>query len=81
MNLLIRIPEQNVDVTTEQVAKLFCDMDAEQQAHFFNEVATQVKSWKGTFSAQMWGVANESILSDNARTVMASIGTYAWEKS
>lgn len=74
---LIRHEKIVFDVSPEEVAKMFCEMDSEDQAKFFNAIAKEVKSWKYDFVFQLQHISDESCLTPEARTVMREIGEYA----
>lgn len=67
----------NFKLTPQQVAQLFCSMDNEEMAAFFNEVAKDVATWNSDFCFQMQSLTDTKELSDAARGIMAQIGNYA----
>ncbi len=49
-----------VDLTPHDLARAFCEMDAEQQAQFFSDVDRFMRAWKEPASAPMqrYAIAN-----------------------
>lgn len=43
----------DIQLTPEQVAELFCEMDAADQAKFFNEIERLSKQW-ATMVKKVW---------------------------
>lgn len=70
-----------VKLTPEDVAQMFCEMDSNEQARFFNEIAETVKGWDQPFSFQLQAVTDKPELTSQARNVMAQIGIYAYAKT
>ena len=65
------------EITPEIVAYLFCEMDAEGQAKFYNEVAKLASVWPGSLCMQMQAITDESGLTLEGRRVMQMIGEYS----
>lgn len=68
-----------IEPTPEELAECFCNMDANQQARFFNAVADVSGKWKNPFCFQLQAITEKPILSASGRTVMAEIGNYAFQ--
>lgn len=77
MNLILTSVAVDIEVSPEQVAKLFTDMDTEQMAYFFNEVARITDTWTASFVIQMFRLSDDENLSDDGRKIMQTMGTYA----
>lgn len=65
-----------VKLTPEDVARLFCQMNNEEQAQFFNEIAEVVETWTQPFAYQLQAIANAPELTQKGRGIMAQIGNY-----
>jgi len=65
------------EITPEIVAELFCNMDAEAQAKFFNEIDKLASVWSAPLCFQMQGITDDSGLSLGGRRVMQMIGEYS----
>jgi len=67
-------------LTPQEIAKLFCDMDMDDQATFFNEIDNIVTTeWLAPFCFQLESITNSSILTNNGRKIMKEIGEYSSE--
>ena len=66
-----------IEVTPELVAEMFCDMDSEEQARFFNGMADIISTWGRDFCFQLQYVTDEPSLSACGREVMQQIGEYS----
>jgi len=65
----------DIELTPEQVAGLFCDMHAGDQAKFFNEVGRLSKGWTTYgIEIQMAWVKDNEILNNDGKEVMGVIG-------
>jgi len=73
----------NADIvlTVKDVAELFCQMDGEQQAHFFNCVAKEVEKWNSPFVFQLQSILETEKLTTEANQIMREIGEYAYGHS
>ena len=69
-----------VKVTPEKLAELFCEMDSDEMAVFFNSVAYEAKSWDHHFCMQIEDLIREKHLNDEARQIMSTIGEYSQER-
>lgn len=68
-----------VELTTEDLAILFCNLNSEEQAKFFNTIATEVAAWEHPFCFQLSYISSEPLLTKEAREVMEQIGEYSKE--
>jgi hypothetical protein len=70
-----------VQVTPTEAGRIFARFDSTQQAEFFNSLAKAVEQeydhTMGGLCMQRQYVTDESVLTDAARAVMATIGEYA----
>lgn len=69
-----------VDITPDpdELAFEFANMDDEQQAMFFNELAGIVSKWERPFCFQLQYVTDHPELTDAGRSIMRAIGEYAY---
>ena len=77
MDKLKRIYPVELSVTPKEVADLFCSMDNNEQADFFNAVADNVKEWGSLFIFQLQEIVNTEKLTEPAKQIMREIGYYA----
>lgn len=77
--LLINIETREAkDVTPEMVAELFAGMGSDEQALFFNHVASIASTWDGMgFPMQLQFITEDDGLSLAGRRVMQEIGEYS----
>jgi len=67
-----------VILTPQETAKLFCDMNMDDQATFFNEIYNIVTTeWLAPFCFQLESITNSSILTNDGRKIMQEIGEYS----
>ena len=71
--------KQSVEVSPLQLANMFLDCDAHQQAEFFTHIANSTKDWKSPFCFQLADVCDSPMLTPEGRAVMIEIGEYATE--
>ena len=69
--------EIDFEPTPEEVAERFCEMEADEQAQFFNQIARLSDLWNRAFVFQLQGVADSSELTEAGRKVMCDIGQYS----
>ncbi|MEJ8803159.1 hypothetical protein [Pontibacter sp. H249] len=70
--------EIELDITPYEVARLFCNMDGDEQAQFFSEIGEiTVREWAAPFCIQMATVEGSNFLQDKGRDVMKTIGEYS----
>jgi len=65
-----------VEITPEEVAKLFCDMNSREQAVFFNSVYDQTLKWDRPFCFQLQSIIEEDVLRISGKNIMSQIGEY-----
>lgn len=66
-----------LDLTPSEIADLFCDMDNNEQAEFFNKIGSNVQSWIHPFVFQLQTVVDTCSLTPEAKQVMFEIGEYS----
>lgn len=71
----------NINLTPEELAFEFCDMDDSGQATFFNELHRITQQWKNPLCFQLQHLTDNPLLTDGARNVMKQIGDYAISSS
>lgn len=77
MDSLIKQVEVKLPITVNDVADLFCSMDGEEQALFFNCIGENVKKWNMGFIFQMQSVCDTEKLTEEGRKIMKEIGDYS----
>lgn len=65
------------ELTPQQLAKFFCQMDGEEQAEFFNAIGEEVQSWEMPLCFQLQGIVDTGKLNGGGISVMREIGEYA----
>jgi hypothetical protein len=67
------------DVTPELVAEIFAEMDAEEQARFFNHISEVASKWgaSGYLEMQLQAITDDCGLTLAGRRVMQEIGEYS----
>ena len=69
-----------IELTPQLTAQAFCEMDAQQQAEFFDEVAHISNRWGvGKFAYQMHTVIEMGEARECAKIIMRQIGEAACE--
>ena len=64
---------RTITISIREIAHAFCDMEAEQQAEFFNEIAKRIKEdWDAEFSAQVYFIYGCENLTSEGRKIMES---------
>lgn len=66
----------DITLTPDELAFEFANMDDEQQAMFFNELASITAKWEMPLCFQLQRVIDNSTLTDEGRSVMRVIGEY-----
>jgi len=67
-----------VEATPELIAEMFCGLDSEGQARFYNHIAKTASEWKyGDFEFQLTYITDEKCLDYGGRRVMQSIGEFS----
>ncbi len=67
-----------LDVTPNDIADLFCSMDSDEQAIFFNKVAKNIKQWESPLYFQLQAITDSAELTEEARLIMKEIGDYSY---
>jgi len=67
-----------VDITTKELADLFCNMMGDDQADFFSEIAENVKGWDAAFCMQTEDISDSYKLTKEGREIMKTIGEYSF---
>lgn len=69
--------EIEMPLNVSDIARLFCSMDNNEQAMFFNRVAENVGEWDKPFCFQLQSICDTELLSDGAKEIMKEIGNYS----
>ena len=69
--------EHVIELDAHEIAAAWCDMNVEEQARFFNEVARLSSEWKAPLCYQLQGITDWPELSPAGRAVMKQIGEYS----
>ena len=68
------------DITPHHLAILFCDLDSEEQAKFYNSCSELSSKWrdgKGGWCFQLQSITDEKCLTYGGRRFMDSVGEYS----
>ena len=74
--MIKRSIEYEFELTPRELAHCFCEMSAQEQAGFFNEMAEIINGWAMPFAFQLEKVS-QCDLSREARYNMSVIGEYS----
>lgn len=66
-----------LDLTPDELAAVFCGMDGEQQAGFFNAIAKYSDLWPAPFPFQVQAIVDSLTYTEDARRIMRVLGEYA----
>lgn len=67
-----------ITLSPEELARIFCSMEADEQAEFFSWVGDIVENeWSILFDSQLERVYNSNQLTERGKTAMALIGEYS----
>jgi hypothetical protein len=66
-----------IELTPNELAFEFCEMNADEQADFFNLIALLSASWDAPFCFQSQSITDSKKLTTEGRAIMASIGEYS----
>lgn len=66
-----------VNIEPHEAAEIFCDMDAEQQAQFFNHVGRLTERWTNHLAQQLESIRSSGVLTEKGVYIMCKIGEYA----
>ena len=69
--------ETDIELSAEELAFLFTEMLAEDQAKFFNEVGRLSNEWDAPFVFQLQAISDDPALNGDGRYVMSKIGEYS----
>ena len=69
----------DIVLSPQELATSFCEMDADQQATFFSEVAVLTSGWERAFCFQAQYITDSGMLTDAGRSIMRCIGEYGEE--
>ena len=67
----------NINLTPQELASEFCEMDFDQQACFFNQIAKITIEWDKPFCFQLQNIMTSHVLTVDGRWVMEQIGIYS----
>ena len=73
----VLINDKLVDITPEILAELFAELDADEQAMFFNHVDMVASKWQAPFCFQLQSITDSELLTLQGRRVMQGIGEYS----
>lgn len=66
------------EITPIELAEQFCDMDAKEQAQFFNSIGMiSTHQWEDPFVFQLQAIVDTEKLNNHGKDVMQQIGDYA----
>lgn len=65
-----------VTPTSEELARCFVNMDADQQAEFFSRISAFVRNWDKPFCFQLQMMIDSPYLTKGGREIMRGIGEY-----
>lgn len=74
--MLQRKIQVDVTPTPDELAFEFSNMDDEQQAMFFNELAILAAKWNKPFCFQLQNIISNPALTNEGRKIMEQIGEY-----
>lgn len=69
--------EADINISVDEVADMFCNMDGEQQAAFFNRIGENVKTWSAHFVFQLQSIVDTETLTIDGKQIMYEIGQYS----
>jgi hypothetical protein len=72
--------EQEIRVYPSALAEEFCNMDADEQAQFFDHLHGITKMWKRPFCFQLQSIVDSSFMTPDGKSIMELIGDYADRK-
>lgn len=75
------IKEFHIQLTPEELASEFCELDCDQQARFFNFIASITSKWKNPLCFQLHNIMLSEDLTLEGRWVMEQIGIYSRQLS
>jgi hypothetical protein len=66
-----------IAVTPYDIAKAFCNMNADEQAEFFNYIEHFTHQWKNPFCFQLQNIQDSNKLTAGGKDIMYLIGQYS----
>lgn len=72
--------ELELNLDYGEIAELFCELNEEEQACFFNTLAELTEEWEHPFCMQLQHITDCKILTPEGRAIMKQIGDYAYAK-
>lgn len=75
--MLKRNREITINPTVKEVAEEFCNMDADDQAQFFNLIDEISSKWDRALCFQLQSVTDSKWLTTGGRNIMEIIGVYS----
>jgi hypothetical protein len=74
----LKLVETEVEIDVEELAALFCNLDNNEQAEFFNHVSKISESWEAqnALEEQMRGIADSTALSRRGKYVLGLLGDF-----
>lgn len=80
--MIKRSQEVLISPTAFELATEFCEMDADEQAEFFNAIhEITSKTFRQPFVFQLQAVTDSTALTDDGRSIMDAIGNYSQKLS
>lgn len=76
---IVRVFSEIIDPTPLELAQVFCGMDANDQADFFQAIAHEVEKWDRPFCFQLQAIIDNKRLSQSGAFIMIQIGDYGKE--
>jgi len=67
----------SVEISVEEIAMAFCEMDADEQACFFNLISEISSGWEKPFCFQLQKISDSKFLTTAGRNIMERIGEYS----
>lgn len=77
--MIIKESQIAFKLTPEELANEFCEMDANEQAEFFNSVGFKTSLWDKHLVFQLQAIVDTHKLSPNGRWFMRTVGEYGSE--
>lgn len=72
-----RNTETIINLTVDEVAQEFCELDVDEQACFFNNIGALSNKWKKPFYIQMQTIVDSGALNTAGEHIMGTIGMYS----
>lgn len=70
--------QQNIDIeiTPEQLAAIFCEMDDVEQSRFFNHMGKETTTWKVPFEFQLAAIQSCERLDEGGKRVLTTMAEF-----